>query len=305
MLTDPKDFRRARDLSKPEVREELRQLLREAQEASRDHFAWAEISEEAGEPALALREYQLALRDRPGDVRALERVVVLYRERGHVQHTLSCAERWARLDPHNASALRELVSLYLDNDMAEQAAAAVEEGRQRGLAAEALETLRQAIRAAPAAQDAEEQIVASTLAPTEADVARFVHLFSGRENVYARRWHDASGEHGYTPVHQPFTFAVAKNHLLGNPAFEVREGLTRRLEKTYCSRLRQQRSPDRTTSRVRELATLSRHIRTPCGPGSCSSAPNGEGIETSRTIDSTFEPDGCLSAPNGEGIETW
>jgi hypothetical protein len=216
MLSDPEAFRRARDLSKPEVREELRELLREAQEASRDHFAWAEISEEAGEPALALREYQLALRDRPGDVRALERVVVLYRERGDVQHALSCAERWARLEPHNASALRELVSLYLDNDMAEQAAAAVEEGRQRGLAAEALETLRQAIRAAPAVQDAEEQIVASTLAPSEGDVARFVHLFSGRENVYARQWHDASGEHGYTPVHQPFTFAVAKNHLLGN-----------------------------------------------------------------------------------------
>ena len=95
--------------------------------------------------------------------------------------------------PEVREELRELVSLYLDNDMAEQAAAAVEEGRQRGLAAEALETLRQAIRAAPAVQDAEEQIVASTLAPSEGDVARFVHLFSGRENVYARQWHDASG----------------------------------------------------------------------------------------------------------------
>jgi hypothetical protein len=215
ILPDPAAFR-TRDLSQPEVREQLRQLLREAADQPRDHLAWGQICEEAGEPGLALREYQLALRNHPDNAAALQHLVVLYRERGDMEHALSCAKRWAHLDAQNPAALRELVSLYLEDDMAEQALAVLEEGRRRGLPGDTLEALAQAIRAARATQPPEEEVVVSSLVPSDADVARFVHLFSGRENVYARQWCDASGAHGYTPVHQPFTFAVAKNHLLGN-----------------------------------------------------------------------------------------
>lgn len=214
-LSDPEAFR-ARDLSQPEVREQLRQVLREAADQPRNHLAWGQICEEAGEPGLALREYQLALRDHPDNIVAIEHLVGLYRERGDVEHALSCAERWTHLDAQNPTALRELVSLYLESDMVEQALAAVEKGRRFGLPGEELEMLAQVIRAARATQPVEIDVVASSLMPSDADVARFVHLFSGRENIYARQWCDASGTHGYTPVHQPFTFAVAKNHLLGN-----------------------------------------------------------------------------------------
>jgi hypothetical protein len=47
-------------------------------------------------------------------------------------------------------------------------------------------------------------------------VVRFHHLFSGRENVYARQWAAEGGEGGYTPVREPLTVAAARNHLLGN-----------------------------------------------------------------------------------------
>ncbi|MDY0171014.1 MAG: CRISPR-associated primase-polymerase type A1, partial [Thermoguttaceae bacterium] len=54
------------------------------------------------------------------------------------------------------------------------------------------------------------------LMPTDADCVRFAALFAGREDVYARQWHRAKdGQTGYTPVHEPLTPAVVRNHLLG------------------------------------------------------------------------------------------
>jgi hypothetical protein len=46
-------------------------------------------------------------------------------------------------------------------------------------------------------------------------VVRFLHLFAGRENVYARQWAGEKGEGGYSPVREPLTPGVARNHLLG------------------------------------------------------------------------------------------
>ena len=52
--------------------------------------------------------------------------------------------------------------------------------------------------------------------PSEEVILKFLELFSGREGVYARMWHNSDNSISYSPVQQPFNFQVAKNHLLGN-----------------------------------------------------------------------------------------
>ena len=50
----------------------------------------------------------------------------------------------------------------------------------------------------------------------EADLQRFLALFSGREDTHARQWHDASrGRGGYSPVREPLTAGVVRAHLAG------------------------------------------------------------------------------------------
>jgi len=49
-----------------------------------------------------------------------------------------------------------------------------------------------------------------------ADLARFVDLFAGREDVHARQWYDRRRKRGgYSPVHEPLTPGVAAAHLAG------------------------------------------------------------------------------------------
>jgi hypothetical protein len=52
--------------------------------------------------------------------------------------------------------------------------------------------------------------------PTDADVARFLALFAGREDVHATQWCDPDRGTGYAPIRAPLTPAVAHNHLMGN-----------------------------------------------------------------------------------------
>jgi hypothetical protein len=214
MLTDPEAFRQAWPREHPQRREQLRRLLADPPPGPRPHALWAALCEESGELGLALREYQLALRDNPDDVAVLDRLILLYRERGDIERALPLAERRLRLRPQDPAALRDLVQLYLDAEMPAQALAAIESARRQGVPAELTENLLHLVQ--QAAPEPPEESVATSLLPADADIARFVHLFSGRENIYARQWCNPSGQQGYSPVHQPFTFAVARNHLLGN-----------------------------------------------------------------------------------------
>ena len=63
-----------------------------------------------------------------------------------------------------------------------------------------------------------DRIEAATAAcrePDDADVARFVHLFAGREGVHARQWSEPNGNAGYSPIRAPLTAGVARAHLSG------------------------------------------------------------------------------------------
>ncbi len=219
MTADIRDFLQNWDRNQPEAMDHLKAALQSVREEHGCHAAWARFCEDAGQDGLALTEYQLALRDNPDDPEVLERLSVLYREHGQIDKALSCAERRSVLQPAEEAALRDLVDLYLENELHEKAADALARAESAGLSADAAASLTALIRSASRAgePDEEEEKIASALGvPTDADVVRFGHLFSGRENIYARQWWDESGQGGYTPVRQPLVFQVLKNHLLGS-----------------------------------------------------------------------------------------
>ena len=75
--------------------------------------------------------------------------------------------------------------------MNEQAEAALARAEAAGMTTETLAPIRALLkshaRTCPP-QEPEEEIASTLGIPSDADVVRFPHLFSGPENLYARQW---------------------------------------------------------------------------------------------------------------------
>jgi tetratricopeptide (TPR) repeat protein len=201
---------------RPRALEALRDALAVRRREPGDHAEWARLCEEAGESALALSEYQLALRDDPDDVGVLARLSVLYEERGDLDHAIECAERRVGLVPGDGEAVSWLLDLLVAGDRLDRAREVLAEAGRLGLPGDIRTALGARVSAAEREEGAEEEPAEPASVPSDADVVRFAHLFAGRENVYARQWTGPSGEGGYSPVREPFTVQVARNHLLGS-----------------------------------------------------------------------------------------
>ncbi len=202
-----------------EQRSQLRQLLEERRNEAEGHGDWAGFCEQVGEDALAVQEYRLSLRDEPSNCHAMRRLVVLLPERGENDEALKWAERWFQQDPASPESLDALLDLCLAADLPGPAREALEKGRQAGQDPARLESWMARLKAkeretGPPRRESEDDEPGGL--PSDSEVVRFAHLFAGRENLYARQWWDPGGKGGYTPVKQPFTFTVARNHLLGS-----------------------------------------------------------------------------------------
>jgi hypothetical protein len=202
----------------PDARERLRAAVEGRREVKGGHLEWARVCEAAGEFGLALSEYQLALRDDGHDVTALGRLAELFEERGDLQRAIQYAERLVAEVPADEQAVAALVSLLVATEAYGRAREELERARARGLSGQAARQLEQQVEAAER-QDRDtaepEETPSEPGVPSEADVVRFAHMFAGREDVYARQWWGERGEGGYSPVREPFTPKVARNHLLG------------------------------------------------------------------------------------------
>ena len=179
-------------------------------EARSGHTDWALLCEEAGLLPLAFREFQLALRDNPNDPIAGFRLAQHYRERGDTGRAAGLLERLLQVHPAHEDWLALYVDVLHEDGALPRIRAALDRAVQAGLAPERAAELGR--HGAPAEEEAEEE---TTLAPSDADCVRFQGLFAGREDVHARQWARAGGEGGYSPVHEPLTPAVVRNHLLG------------------------------------------------------------------------------------------
>jgi len=219
MNLDLESFRRRLATEPAEtVREDLQRAVLDRRDARGDHAAWAELCEQAGLMAMAFHELQLAMRDNRDDAAATFRLAQHYRERGDTTRAVAMLERLVASEPARDSYLSLYLEILVDDGAQPRAEQALARAVQAGLAPAAAAQLRRLLRP-PTERDAEsaarqDQDVAG-IVPTDADCVRFHTLFSGREGVYARQWAKRGGEGGYSPVHEPFTPAIVRNHLLG------------------------------------------------------------------------------------------
>jgi hypothetical protein len=174
------------------------------------HTDWGLFCEEAGLLNLAFREFQLALRDDPGDAQAAFHLAQHYREHGDTRRAADLLERLLAQEPAREEWLALYVGVLRDDGALPRIRQALERAVAQGLPADRARAL------APEEAGQEEAEPEVDLQPTDADCVRFQSLFAGREDVHARQWaRGGSGETGYSPVHEPLTPAVVRNHLLG------------------------------------------------------------------------------------------
>ncbi len=200
--------------------EELAQWLHPANKLTpRDHLAWGQACEEMGQLGLALHEYQQALPQNPDHPELLDRLATLYTERGDVDRALSLRHRLFLLRPGDPQVVEAYAQLLFEEGafprLEEVLRLAQADGYPHSRAQAWLNRLRQHQHPEdlgplpPKKDDPFPQ-------PTDADCVRMATLFAGREDVHARQWHRPQDHKtGYTPVHEPLTPAVIRQHLLG------------------------------------------------------------------------------------------
>lgn len=195
-----------------QAREALRQITAGRLQDLGEHREWGLLAERLGLVGIAERELNLALRDDPRDRLALEHLVELALERGSFERAANLLERVLDLDPLDLASTVRLLDLYEGMGATPRAAVV----RNRAVAA-GLQLPRAAVgevEISPA--DAEPAI------PADADLVRFLAVFGGREDVYARQWYSPQkGEGGYAPVREPLTPRQLRQHFLGDVTLGV------------------------------------------------------------------------------------
>lgn len=138
----------------------------------------------------------------------LERALELARRQDHGGASCASADwaRWALLAAQAG-----------DADLAARLAVHVEDDGVRTRIAEVLGP-DEAVADHPL-EDGDDDVDVRPLEGGDADAAlveRFLELFGGRRDIYARQWHDERrGRSGYRPVREPLTASVARAHLAG------------------------------------------------------------------------------------------
>lgn len=175
------------------------------------------LAERAGDLDRALREYERALSHEPASAPALRSIAALLVDRGEPDRAIAYLERLVASHPDDVDALVELgrqreASGDLTGALELYQRAAETEGPL-----EPLPSLEVATRAAPVQRNHDVEGAANEPFATADDrhAVMLSELFAGREGVHARQWRGEKGKAGYSPVHEPFTPAIARQHLLG------------------------------------------------------------------------------------------
>lgn len=210
--------RRLHDPSDTQVQAELREWVLRQRDRREGHRELGLLCEQAGLMGVAFGEFQLARRDDPNDRIAATHLAQHYRERGDVTRALELLEQMVTARPADEEQLRLYVEILVEEDAHPRAALAIDRAVEAGLEAARTESLRRLLRL-PTRESGQSESGSRPdsreFLPSDADCIRFHTLFSGREGVYARQWAKKGGDGGYSPVHEPLTPAIVRNHLLG------------------------------------------------------------------------------------------
>jgi len=192
------------------LRADIEQAVVSRRSLTSGHADWGRLCEEAGLLGLGFSEFQLAVRDDPRDAQAVIRLAQHYRERGDAGRAVPLLERLLENDPSHEEWLALLVEVLAEDGAAPRARGVLERAVRGGLAPERAAALARGV--APAEEDTADE---GDFSPGSADCVRFQSLFAGREDIHARQWAGSGGEGGYSPVNEPLTAAVVRNHLFG------------------------------------------------------------------------------------------
>ena len=154
----------------------------------------------------------------------LKRLAVIYQDQGQTDKAIRAWQQVIPLAPEDEEPVYELGLLFEQNKEWESARQIYQDAFQRTQNPKFQKFIKelQFQSRAEASEARDEASPEETLlSPTEAQLIHFTTLFSGREAVYARQWVSPTGNAGYTPIHEPLTVLVAKNHILGNHTIGV------------------------------------------------------------------------------------
>ena len=202
------------------AREEVRRLIREAPgvRGIAHHLELGAAAEEVGEWRLAETAYRLVLREDPTHPEALARLAELAAERGDLEAAAIQRERLAEARPDDTANLLMLRTLYRELGWGEQRRRVEARLEASGVRLEPEPPPAQAEEDEPGeAPGSGEPDLARVANPSDPEVARFLALFAGREDVHARQWFNPRrGTTGYSPVEEPMTARHVRQHLFGD-----------------------------------------------------------------------------------------
>ncbi len=213
-----------RELLNMGQQEEAQRVVVEALGAKRrgDFVELALLCEEVGRSDDAFLLWLRAAREDDGSPVVLTALAQHHLERGEPSKALALAEQVLAVAPAHLEALTIVATVASDRG---DGAALIEKAREAGADEEDLLEVVSLFRsesggAMPSGEE-EDDLAAGVLIADDADVARFMGLFSGREDVYARQWVGRDRAVGWSPVWEPLTVATLRNHLLGNVTLGV------------------------------------------------------------------------------------
>ncbi len=184
------------------------------------HLAWAVMLEELGLFADVVQELNLAVRDDPANRDTYRRLADLHLDGGNPLKAARYLWALAKQEPQNQAHYRDIGKILEEAGEYKKARQVYRQGLKLTndpifeQLSGSLDFLDQEKTAIPDSEQSLEK--GGQIVPAKHHLVTYLSLFSGREGVYARQWVSNTGETGYTPVHEPLTMNVAKNHILGN-----------------------------------------------------------------------------------------
>lgn len=181
------------------------------------HLRWADLLEELGLYDDLIVELNLAIRDNKREPGPYLRLAEVLADQGHADRAARCLQALADLFPENPDYYMALGRVLAEAGEYDRALKVYQAGAQKAPTYDfqplirSLNFLNSETDAAAPPPANHRQII-----PQTRHLAAISELFAGREGVYARQWASPTGSTGYTPVHEPMTFKVMENHIVGN-----------------------------------------------------------------------------------------
>ena len=163
----------------------------------RIHYEWGILSESLGLESQAMDEFFVALRLKPEDKNVLFSIGRLYLKKKKLSNAIKFLQKTIEYDYSFKEAYILLAKIYQDLGL---------KGLERAVKSVISESV----------EDIEESTTnSSENSSTINNYSLIIHLFTGREGVYARGWKNPDGRIGYFPNKKSLDENIIKKHLNG------------------------------------------------------------------------------------------